>query len=123
MISFTVTLNPAVIGATSALLLIFSFAFNLWITAHEERNGYTTGNTAWLVVVGVVVTLVGVALVSWQAALIAVVGFIFSGPAMIWGEHNRELNRVRRCAERQAKAEAERIEREQREALEKTRDR
>jgi len=106
MISFTVTLNPAVIGATSALLLIFSWAFNQWITDHEAKHGYTFGNTAWLVVIGVLATLAGVALVSWQAATLVFIGFICSGPIMIWGEHNRELTRIRRIEQGRIDAQA-----------------
>jgi len=122
MIEIQIILYWQVIGAVAAALLISSWAFNLWITAHEERHGYTSGQTARLVVIGVLMTLGGIALVSWPAALIAFCGFICTGPFMIFGEHDRELARLRRRTEQRERDEHDRLEHERAALLEKTRE-
>lgn len=131
--TITISLNPAVIGAIAAGLLIFSWAFNQWIDARDhaaaEKADLTgqpaedSADTAWLVVIGVLATLAGVAVVSWVAALITLGGFLVAGPIMVWGDHRRAVRRIKRQAERQARLEQHRMDVAAAAILEKTDDR
>ena len=65
-------------------LIIFGVGYNA-LVAWLERQGYDEGYTAFLVVGGVLVTLVAVALVNWQAAMLVLAAFTLSGTPMIMG--------------------------------------
>ena len=77
-------------------LLIFGVLYN-WAVEWLECRGYDEGYTSFLVVVGVLVTLVGVALLDWQAALLTVVAFVCSGVPMILGSWWRHVQARRRA--------------------------
>ena len=72
-----------IVGIYAALLL-FGVAYNL-LVAWLEKKGYLHGFTALAVVVGVLATLGGVALISWQFALISLGAFCASGAPMLIG--------------------------------------
>lgn len=98
MFAIQLTLYWQVIVAVAVMLLVASWAFNEWIDRREE---HTNGMTAWLVVIGVLYTLVGAAIVFWPAALIVACCFLCSGPLMIWGEQRRALRRHQRLIEKE----------------------
>lgn len=95
-------------GAVVFGLFMFGIAYNAlvgWIG--ERKEGYTS----LLVVGGVLITLLGAAIVSWQAALWIVLCFSASGIPMIIGDilryiHKREkaLAEQRQMIERMALA-------------------
>jgi hypothetical protein len=77
---------PVLVG-----LLIFGVAYNLvvsWLIHHGYDEGYTWA----LVVVGVLVTLIGLALIAPSAAMLALATFAASGLPMAvgsWWRHVR----------------------------------
>lgn len=77
-------------------LLIFGILYN-WLVARWERKGYTEGYLSLIVALGVGITLAGLAWVSWQAALMGLIGFVFSGTPMILGSISRHIH-ARECA-------------------------
>lgn len=98
MITLEIALDWRVIGAVVFGLLMFGVGFNEWVgRLGEHKAGYT----ALLVVVGVIVTLTGVALISWQAAAICAVAFVASGVPMIVGDIVRHVNARREAMQRQ----------------------
>jgi hypothetical protein len=86
------------IGGVYLVLFGFGLAYNAcvgWI----ERHGYDEGYTAWLVIVGVLVTLAGVAVLDWGAALVTLGAFGASGFWMTVGSWWRHVRRRRRAQE------------------------
>jgi hypothetical protein len=79
-------------------LVLFGVGYNAFVE-WAERRGYTEGFVSLLVACGVFVTLGGIAIISWQAALLALIGFIASGTPMIVGSIWRYL-RAREEAKR-----------------------
>ncbi len=77
-------------------LLIFGVLYN-WAVGWLEARGYDEGYTSFLVVVGVLVTLSGVALLDWHAALLTMVAFVCSGVPMIVGSWWRHVQARRRA--------------------------
>ena len=69
-------------------LFMFGVLFNAFVTWLGERK---RGQTALLVVAGVAVTLLGVAVVDWQAAMWAALCFVASGSPMVFGEWWRNV--------------------------------
>jgi hypothetical protein len=82
---------PVAIG-----LLVFGTIYNL-VVAWMERNGYDEGYTAIMVVVGVLVTLGGLAMVDWRAAALTVVAFACSGTPMVLGSWWRHAQARKRA--------------------------
>ena len=80
------------------VVIAFGFVYNL-IVAWIEKQGYDEGYTAILVVFGVLVTLVGVAVLDVQAALTALAAFAASGFWMVVGSITRYA-RARRLGQR-----------------------
>ncbi len=76
------------IGAVLFGLFMFGAAYNYFVGALQER---TDGYLGMLVAVGVGITLVGVAIVSWQAAILVLACFFMSGIPMIVGEISRSI--------------------------------
>lgn len=76
--------STGLIVGVYAVLLLFGVGYNLLI-AWMERKRYLHGFTAFAVVAGVLVTLAGVALVNWQAALLVLGAFCASGAPMVIG--------------------------------------
>jgi hypothetical protein len=91
-----------VLGLILCGLLLWGVLFALAVyKIGRRREGYT----ALLVVVGVLVTLGGVAVVSWQAALLALMCFAASGAPMVVGDivhytnqREREMRQIREAA-------------------------
>ena len=87
-ISIELALHWPTIGAVLFALLMFGLFFNGHVARlGEQKQGYT----GLLVAAGVAVTLAGLALVWWQAALAALIAFIPSGVPMIAGDISRHI--------------------------------
>ena len=69
-------------------LFMFGAAYNYFVGSLEERKD---GYLAMLVAAGVGITLVGVAIISWQAATLVLACFFMSGIPMIVGEISRSI--------------------------------
>ena len=82
---------PVLIG-----LFLFGVAYNAFVGWAQSR-GYEEGYTAILVVIGVLVTLAGVAIIDWNAARITTFAFIASGSPMIAGSIWRHVRRRERA--------------------------
>jgi hypothetical protein len=89
---------PVLVG-----LLIFGVAYNLAVT-WLIHHGYDEGYTWALVVVGVLVTLIGLALLSPSAALLALAAFAASGLPMALGSWWRHV-RSRKAGQESQRAE------------------
>jgi len=86
------------IVAVYGFLFLFGFLYNR-LVEWLERNNYDEGYTAFLVVGGVAVTLAGLALLNWQAALVALGAFACSGFWMVIGSCQRHVL-ARRAAQK-----------------------
>jgi hypothetical protein len=85
-------------------LIVFGLLYNAGV-AWLHRRGYQDGYTAFLVVIGVAVTVLTVAvagLITWDAVLVLVLAFISSGIPMILGDIARHTRSRRREADRLA---------------------
>jgi hypothetical protein len=91
-----------------ASLFIFGIAFNALI-GWAERHHYLEGYLSFTVAAGVLITLGGTALFSWQFALLTLGAFIASGLPMVAGSMLRyaEARRREHEYERQAATLAE----------------
>lgn len=92
--------NWGTIAAVFGVLFVFGYLYDR-LVEWLERNGYDEGYTAMLVVVGTGVTLVGVAIVDWQAAFLALGGFACSGFWMVMGSWWRHVRRRKRSQDEQ----------------------
>lgn len=90
MIGSTPALDGRLIGAVLAGLFFFGLAYNALM---HYLDGKKDGYTAFLVVAGVLITLGGAALISWQAAVLCLVCFVASGIPMIVGDIYRAIKR------------------------------
>jgi Kef-type K+ transport system membrane component KefB len=93
----------SLILAVYLVLVLFGIGYNHTV-AWWERQKYIEGFTSLAVVLGVLMTLGGVAVVDWQSALLALGAFAATGTPMIVGSILRYV-RARREAqdyERQA---------------------
>lgn len=75
------------LGLFPAVLLglaLFGTLYNQ-LVSHLEKKGYSEGFVSLLVAAGSGVTLLGMAVLDWQAALLALVCFMASGSPMILG--------------------------------------
>ncbi|MCI0729655.1 MAG: hypothetical protein L0332_23485 [Chloroflexi bacterium] len=70
------------------VLLIVSTFYNKLID-HLHQRGRMAGYTWLTVVVGVLYTLLGLAILDWQAAVLALLVFAFSGSPMALGDIRR----------------------------------
>lgn len=86
-------------GLILAALFIFGLLYNE-IISYFERKGYLEGYTALAVALGVLVTLGGVALVDYMAALIVLLAFIASGTPMLAGSIWRHMQARRNDRDR-----------------------
>jgi hypothetical protein len=84
------------IGAIWVGLFFFSLGYN-WLmhVLGERKDGYT----ALFVVGGVLVTLVGLALIDWRCALLALTLFAASGLPMVIGDMYRAMRKRDRILE------------------------
>ena len=88
MTGCTSALDWRLIGAVAFGLFCFGWAFNAAVTHLGDRKD---GYVSLLVVAGVLVTLGGVALVCWQAAILSAAAFAVSGIPMIVGDIWRHI--------------------------------
>ncbi len=73
-------------------LILFGIGFNLLVAGMEKR-GYLEGFTSLAVVVGTLVTLGGLAVIWWPAAVLALGAFAASGLPMVAGSIWRYIQR------------------------------
>lgn len=85
-------------GVVLGALFVFGFGYNLAV-AWLERHGYDEGYTAILVVVGVLATLAGVAVICWRCAMICLAAFGASGFWMVVGSWWRYAQMRKRAQE------------------------
>jgi len=85
-----IRLESGWILAVICLLALFGIAYN-WMVGHLGRR--LEGFTSLAVALGVLGTLALVAIISWKAALISLVGFLASGAPMVIGSVSRYINR------------------------------
>lgn len=74
-------------GEMLALLFVVGIGYNWLMGKLQNRAGYT----AFYVAGGVLITLGGVAIVFWQAALLTLAAFVASGTPMIIGSMYRYM--------------------------------
>jgi ACR3 family arsenite efflux pump ArsB len=89
---------------------MYGIAFNYFV---DQLNGRKDGYLSLLVAAGVGVTLIGVAIISWQAAVLVLACFTASGIPMIIGEISRNIQMREKALRMQrliAEADAECIE-------------
>ena len=90
-------------------LFVFGLGYNLAVSEFERKK-FLEGFVSLAVVLGVLVTLGGVAVISWRAALLALGAFAASGAPMvagsIWryvqarGEAQRDVRQAQAVAQR-----------------------
>ncbi len=85
-------------------LLLFGTLYN-GLVAYLERKKYIEGFVSLMVVGGVVITLMGAALISWQASAIVFACFAASGLPMVAGSIWRYM-RTRRLMQEADRTEA-----------------
>jgi hypothetical protein len=81
---FTVRVDFGWVTGDVCALILFGVLYNQAV-GWAERRGYIEGFTSLAVALGVAVTLGGIALICWQAALLAAGAFLASGSPMIAG--------------------------------------
>ena len=84
------------VAAVYGVLFGLGFAYNA-LVAWLERMGYDEGYTALLVVAGTLLTLGGVAVISWRCAMVALGAFAASGFWMVVGSWWRHVRARRRA--------------------------
>lgn len=85
------------VAAVYGSLFVLGFAYNA-LVAWLEKMGYDEGYTALLVVFGTLLTLTGVAVLSWRWAMVTLGAFAASGFWMVVGSWWRYA-RARRHAQ------------------------
>lgn len=83
-ITITIHLNFGVVGMVVLALVLFGIFYNQ-VVAWLDRSWYMEGYLSLIVALGVFITLLGAAVISWQAALLVLVCFTASGLPMIVG--------------------------------------
>lgn len=78
--------------AVYAVLMLFGVQFNALVGV-LGRRGYTEGFLSVFVAGGVLITLSGVALLNWQAALLSLGAFAASGLPMMIGSMVRYIRK------------------------------
>lgn len=73
-------------------LLLFGIGYN-YLVQYLQAKHYTEGFDSLLVAGGVTVTLLGLAILSWQSAVLAFGAFVCSGLPMIVGSIMRYVTR------------------------------
>jgi len=90
MIEFTFRATFGQVFPLLAWLLVFGVVYNS-LVAWLECKGYTEGFLSLIVALGVFGTLMGIASLSWQVALVALAGFVATGTPMIVGSIARYI--------------------------------
>lgn len=104
----TIQLDSSLALAVFCLLALIGLGYNALI-AWAGRRGFLEGYLSLAVALGVLITLAGVAVVSWQAALLTLGAFVASGSPMVFGSVLRyiQLRHREQMYERQAARMAE----------------
>lgn len=90
-------LDWTLFGVTLGALFLFGIVYDRFIAwLGELKEGYL----ALFVVVGVLVTLLGVAVMDLRAAVIALLSFCASGIPMLVGDIQRTIEKRKRAIER-----------------------
>lgn len=89
---FEIRLDLGIVSAVLLGLLLFGIGYNAFVAWLGHRN-YTEGFLSLIVATGVFVTLVGVAVLSIEAALLTLGAFIASGTPMIVGSIVRYIQK------------------------------
>lgn len=87
-----IRLDYGVILAVFFGLSLFGVGYNAFVS-WLEKNGYSEGYMSLIVALGVFATLCGVAILSIQAALLALIAFVATGTPMIIGSIARYLRK------------------------------
>ncbi len=87
-----IRLDFGVILAVFLALTLFGIGYNA-LVAWLERNRYTEGYLSLIVALGVLITLLGVAILSLPSALLALLAFTATGMPMIIGSIARYITR------------------------------
>lgn len=87
-----IRLDFGIVLAVFFALVLFGVGYNA-LVAWMDRRGYTEGFVSLIVALGVFVTLCGAAILSIQAALLALGAFVATGTPMIVGSIIRYLHR------------------------------
>src|SRR5690554_1398126 len=107
--------DPLLFAVILAALLMFGLWFNSYVERRvESADGEQPFTWVW-VVTGTLVTLIGLAIINWQAALLALICFTASGVPMIVGSinrHERRQEKRRRLMHLAASEELARMERD-----------
>lgn len=106
--SSEIRLDSGTIAAVYLGLALFGVGYNA-LVEWLERKGYTEGFLSLIVALGVAITLIGVAVLSVQAAILTLLAFTASGTPMIAGSILRYL-RAREEARKQMIIETKRLE-------------
>jgi hypothetical protein len=85
---FTIRVDFGTVAGVFCALVLIGVGYNQAI-AWAERRGYIEGFTSLAVALGTLLTLAGVAVICWQAALMALGCFAASGFPMILGSIGR----------------------------------
>jgi hypothetical protein len=105
MIAVSFSLDYRLFGVSLLALFLAGILYNLLVAwLGHRKNGYTS----LLVVGGVLFTLTGVALVSWQAAGLCLLAFAASGLPMVLGDIYRSIKHQEQALELMRQAAKER---------------
>lgn len=87
---FEIRVDFGVVSAIFLGLVLFGISYNR-VIGWAEHRGYIEGYTSLMVAVGVVFTLIPLAILSWQFVLLVAGAFIASGTPMILGSITRYI--------------------------------
>lgn len=92
-------LDLSTILAVFGMLVLFGIVYNA-VVGWLERKGYAEGYASLLVVAGVLATIGGISLISWQVGLLVTLAFVASGTPMILGSVWRHVRQREQDVER-----------------------
>lgn len=90
MFNFSIRADFSSILAVLLGLILFGVLYNLWVEYLINRK-YVEGYMSFVVAGGVAITLVFLAILSWQLAIMVLLGFAASGIPMIIGSISRYI--------------------------------
>ena len=88
--TFVIKLDLSTVIAVFCALILFGIFYNRF-EDWADRRGYTEGYLSLVVALGVLVTLIATAVLSWQSAVLTLICFVASGTPMIIGSIIRYL--------------------------------
>lgn len=87
--------------AVFTFLVLFGWRYNRWMDELGEKKA---GYTAMLVAGGTIITLLGVAVISWKAAVLTLGAFVADGLFMLVGDAQRHIRQREKEARRRRSA-------------------